>query len=199
MKKLWVCVAFGLLAGCPSAPLPGDEQMGRFNFQAEPQGGDCPFSEIPDGGFKFEVKLSRFKYENRAFVTIGQVSHEGRFDGQKVTAQYTGERNFAQCNCPADDGGLRAITTMTETFQVTLVSKSQSDAVGGCIENPPVNPDAGIIGPDTSNEGGFDAIRACGTLVEDIRVNPPVSTPTSTCLAQCSQCRLSYTLTGERK
>jgi hypothetical protein len=191
-----------VLIGCPSnPPPPGDEQMGSFEFRAMRTGGDCPFGEIPaDAGFNFSASFSRFRDAGIYFVTIGGVPHEASFDGQRVTATYTAQRTFSQCSgCAGHDAGVPAVVTMTETMIVTLVSRSQSDAVMGCTENPPVDPDAGIVLPGSTPEGTFDAVRACGTLGEHVTIMPPVTTTNANCIAQCDSCTYAFSISGDRR
>ncbi len=195
------CVLALVLLGCPGAPPPpGDEQMGSFEFRAEPGGGSCPFSEIPPTGFGFMASFSRFRDAGVYFVTIGGIAHEATFDGQRFTASYGAQRVFRQCGgCPGFDAGVPAVVTMTEQLAVTLVSSSQSEAIGGCNEMPPVDPDAGIIPPGPTAEGTFDAVRACGSLGEAVKIMPPVFTFSDTCVAECNGCTLSYSITGDRR
>lgn len=183
------------LFGCPgtSAP-PGDEQMGRYSFRAErvPDAGDCRFAEIPAGGFDFEASFSRFRDAGLYYVFIGGVAHDATWDGQRITASYEAQRNFSACGCT--DAGVRSVTKMRETLSAVIVSQSQSEAAGGCTETPPVDPDAGVLRPGTTEGGGFDAVRACGTLSEEITSDPP-----SSCDSQCNGCTLQYAITGDRR
>ena len=188
--------------GCPGAsPPPGDEQMGRYTFRAERDAGagDCPFSEIPDGGFDFEASFSRFRDAGLYFVTIGGVAHDAQWDGQRITATYRAQRNFSQCSCAVADGGPRTIVTMEEHLSAVIVSQSQSEAAGGCVESPPFDPDAGITRPDTTTGGGFDAVRACGILTETVTVAPPVTAETMNCLMACNGCTFGYVISGDRR
>jgi hypothetical protein len=211
------------LSACPgTVPPPGDEQMGSFEFRAEldagpdagpPDAGDpdagvgepelCPFGEIPDAGFSFTAAFSRFRDAGLYYVTMGGIPHDATFDGQRFVATYSAQRNFTLCSlCPGFDAGIPPIITMTETLSVTLVSKSQSDAVGGCVDLPPVDPDAGITLPGTTAEGGFDAVRACGALSERVTIDPPVTNATADdagCRLACNRCRIGYTLFGDRR
>lgn len=199
-------IVFVGLFGCPgTSPPPGDEQMGRYTFRAERDAGDpaddagCPFVEIPAGGFDFEASFSRFKDAGLYYVTIGGVAHEASWDGQRLTASYSAQRNFSQCSCGGADAGSRTVVTMTETVDVVIVSQSQSEAAGGCVDTPPVDPDAGVVRPDTTPGGGFDAVRACGTLSEHVTVMPPVTRQTADCLDKCNSCSLGYFITGDRR
>ncbi|MBL8954499.1 MAG: hypothetical protein JNK82_27215 [Myxococcaceae bacterium] len=203
MRRGLLALALALV-GCPSIPPPpGDEQLGSFEFRAEPGSSSCPFSEIPDAGFTFTAAFSRFRDAGLYFVSIGGVPHEATFDGQRLSSTYTAQRNFAACSgCPGFDAGMPAIVTMTETLVVTIVSRSQSDALGGgCSESPPLDADAGIFAPATTPEGTFDAVRACGSLGEQVGIMPPVfgQSAKDTCRLECNGCTLSYSLTGERR
>lgn len=203
--RLWLLA----LCACPgTTPPPGDEQMGNYEFRAERDAGNdeatdsgCPFAEFPDGGFNFTAAFSRFRDAGLYYVTIGGIPHDAMFDGQRLVATYSAQRNFSQCSaCPGLDAGIPAVVTMTETISVTLVSKSQSDAVGGCVDIPPIDLDAGITPPGTTAEGGFDAVRACGALAERVTINPPVTVEIDGgCIAKCNRCTLGYTILGDRK
>lgn len=192
-----------VLLACPgNPPPPGDEQMGTFEFRAERVGGSCDFAEIkPDAGFAFTALFSRFRDAGLYFVTIGGIPHEAAFDGQRVTATYTAQRVFRQCGgCSGFDAGAPAVVTMTETLAVTLVSRSQSDAVGGCTENPPVDPDAGVVLPGSTPEGTFDAVRACGILTEGVRLMPPATSfAPGSCESQCNACTFEFSIAGDRR
>jgi hypothetical protein len=191
-----------LLLGCPGVVTPpGDEQMGRYEMEATPRADDCAFSEVPDGGFAFEVYFSRYKSPgSQSYITLGGVPHDAMFDGQVISGSYAAQRNFADCLSCNPDGGL-TVVTMTETLSATIVSKSQSDAVKGCVVSPPVDPDAGITRPGTTDTG-FDAVRACGRLTEQVSID--IATPRTGgvdagCSPRCVACSLAYDITGDRK
>ena len=184
-----------VLLGCPGTPTPpGDQQMGRYTFVAEFGDGTCNLVEIPDGGgFSFEANFSRFRDAGLYYVSIGGVAHDATWDGQKITAEYSAQRNFTQCQCPGEPA---VVVTMTEKIVATIVSQSQSEAAGGCVDDPPFDPDAGILRPDTTAEGGFDAVRACGKLTEFIQADRTVSCNAP---ATCNGCNLTYAIQGERR
>lgn len=195
-----IALAFAVLsAACNCAgtpPPPGDEVMGDYNFHAEPvlEGPGCGLTNAPTTGFDFVVKLTRFSTNGDTYATIGGISHNAVFDGQKVHAEYAAIRNFDDCtSCD---------TTLTETLDMTLLSKSQSDVIGGDCNQPvpPIDPDAGITGPGTT-PSGFDSVRACGTLGEKVTAVPRTDNggDAGICLPACNTCVLSYTISGDRR
>ena len=206
MKRMVLVAISAVLfvLGCPGASPPmGDEQMGRYSFRAERDPAEdpdasCRFVEIPTGGFDFEANFSRFRDAGLYYVTIGGVAHRATWDGQRISASYFAQRNFSECSC-ALDAGQRTTITMTETITAVIVSRSQSEAAGGCVDSPPFDPDAGITRPETTPGGGFDAVRACGTLTEHISVDPPITNPSANCLDKCNGCILNYVISGDRK
>jgi hypothetical protein len=92
---------------------------------------------------------------------------------------------------------------MTETLTATIVSNSQSGALGGsCAAMPPVDIDAGLVPPGITEAGGFDAVRACGTLTEALTSDPAPtaeSDDAGTCAFSCNSCVLTYAISGDRK
>ena len=204
----WIAAVLAL-AACPTpSPCPGDEQMGSYTFRAEQQptpDASCPLAEVPDASFEFTVKFCRFRDGGDAFASIGGVPHPATWDGQKITASYSARRSFSQCSCfTSPDPSTRQLGTliMTETITATLLSKSQNDATGGdCSIDPTVDADAGITPPGSIEGGGFDAVRACGTLAESTSVTPKPTVETDaekTCRFECDTCSLSYAISGDR-
>jgi hypothetical protein len=181
------------LCGCPVDPgPPGNENMGQYQFRAEPVSISCGLPDLPTNGFDFSGTFSRFRDGGGAYLTLNGLSRDAGFDGQIVTSSHSAPRTFA-----LPDGGGCAPCEMRviETLRVALLSKSQSSAVGDrCPENPldggVPDVDAGVTMPG-STETGFDAVRACGDLFEEI-------TGTGTCDPLCA-CLLQYRLVGDRK
>ena len=181
-----------LLLGCPVDGPPGDENMGLYQFRAEPLSISCGLPDIPNNGFDFSGTFSRFRDGGAVFLTLNGLSRDAGFDGQIVTSSHSAPRTFE-----LPDGGHCAPCEMrvVETMSIALLSKSQSAAVGDrCPDNPL---DGGVPGEDAavtrpgSTVTGFDAVRACGDLFEEI-------VGTGTCDPLCA-CLLQYRLVGERK
>jgi len=199
-----LAVAFALSLACSSAPsLPGDEAMGTFEFHATPVSQDCSLGSIPDGGFDFEVTARHNKDNSGTWLLIGGIVGDAGFDGQIVTSVRSAPRAFLQtdggsCNPLITDGG--AITcsmTLTETLTFALLSESQFNALNNaCPPNPldggiPV--DAGISRPGSTAAGSYDAVQACGTLVDSANVSGGCN---PACLVPCT---LTYSVSGARK
>ena len=167
----------------------GDELLGAFHLTANPVSDNCPFTEVPDGGFTFDGTFSRYRNPGtQAFFTINTVVRDAGFDGQILTSELSATRQFQACNCTA--------TTVDETLRVALLSSSQDNALNhACPTNPldggvpGARPDAGIMLP-SSMPAGFDAVRACGELL-DVVVVPPDAGCT------CSGCQLQYQVQGQ--
>ncbi|MBS1148488.1 MAG: hypothetical protein H6Q89_186 [Myxococcaceae bacterium] len=193
MTRLALAVTAVALGGCrmDEGP-PGDENMGLYQFRADPVSIACGLPDIPGGGFEFSGTFSRFRDGGAVFLTLNGIARDAGFDGQIVTSRHSAARTFK-----LPDGGACAPCEMrvVESLSVALVSKSQSSAVG---DRCPANPldgglpaaDAGVTLPG-STETGFDAVRACGELTEQI-------VGSGTCDPLCA-CLLQYRLVGERK
>ena len=205
LLSLAVLVAVLVLGGCPSSTpaIPGSERMGTFDFTAQvvrqadggldPAWEDCSAknpsinsNEAPEDDFTFQAIFSRDPSTNEAWITIGGISRKAVFDGQYVDSTFSADRQFQ-----AFDGGGQ----LTEHFTVALLSRSQSLALGSVCPAEPLDgglpgPDAGVTLPGPTGNG-FDALRACGVLENDVQ-------PPSTCVG-CSGCTLRYPVTGVRK
>lgn len=200
------CV-LGLFACTSNAP-PGDEVMGTVRFQAQPVERMCPsvdekgnpvvLTDLSDQPFDFEATFSRNRGTPEAFVTLNGFSRAASFDGQFVTSTQSAKRFFTECGeCPQ--------LLVEETLTVALLSKSQSDVAGAaCPPNPldggvaRVDEDGGITGPGTTAAGGFDMLRACGELVDVVRVGPDAGADDARC-SKCVGCTLKSTLNGTRE
>lgn len=190
-----------LLASCTVPDTgPGDEVMGSFAIVAEelpPPANPadepfprCTLKEVPaDGGFEFTARLSRNRDGGEAFLVIGGVPRDATFDGQVVTSGYRAPRRYEECAC--------VDTELQETLTVALLSTSQNAAVGNACPPNPLDggvpeplPDGGILRPDTTPRG-FDAVRACGELVDVVQ---PSGTD-----CQCAPCWMRYQVRGVRR
>jgi hypothetical protein len=209
----WLC-AVAVLSGvvlsgsaCDDEPDgPGREKMGTYELTAEvvtlADGGldpgyqDCTLrnpgmTELPSSSFPFEVILTRNPDTNETFLTLGGVTRPATFDGQFVESTFFARREFANC-CVGADG--QNLGQLEERLRVALLSRSQSDALGGrCPPNPldggVPGPDAGVTPPGSIGTG-FDALRACGELVDVVRPGD---------CGRCSACTLRYPVTGVRR
>ena len=196
MTRLALLLTSLALMGCPAddGP-PGDENMGLYQFRAEPVplSVSCGLPGIPNTGFDFSGTVSRFRDGGAVFLTLNGISRDAGFDGQIITSSHSAPRTFklldgGQCAAHCD---MRVV----ETLRVALLSQSQNAAVS---DRCPANPlDGGVPGVDAgvkrpgSTETGFDSVRACGDLLEDI-------VGIGMCDPLCS-CQLKYKLSGDRK
>lgn len=191
-RRLLLC-AVAALAGClPNDRPPGDEAMGVYNLVADPVSRVCALPDIPANSFPFSATLSRFRDGGAVYLTLNGISRDAGFDGQVASSSHSASRTFALA-----DGGSCSSCEMrvVETIVVALLSKSQSAALG---DKCPANAlDGGLPGPDAgatlpgSTATGFDSVRACGDLYEQIL-------GTGTCDPACA-CLLKYRLSGDRK
>jgi hypothetical protein len=201
----WVLVL--ITAGCPppGPGFPGDEVMGVFAFTAhvtllpdgslDPAWQDClaqspPINEIPTADFTFEGTFSRDRGSGAAWLTLNGVPRPAAFDGQYVTSSSTADRQFKAYG----DGGQVGPGQVTETLRVALLSRSQSQALGGAC--PPDALSGGLpqghgVTPPGSTPTGFDALLACGVLVDGVAPEDGGGTGAG--------CTLRYPLTGIRR
>lgn len=198
MKPLVLLFSGLWLAGCGGCSTdvkpPGDEVMGNYLFHAQGTSKLCSLPDIATA-FDFSGTLSRNKDGGGVFLTLNGTIHDAGFDGQIALSINSSATSYGFA-----DGGscMPCDMKVTETLVVALLSKSQSAALGDkCPDNPldggvpSENPDAGITRPG-STDSGFDAVRACGELHENIGGS-------GFCDPICNSCVLNYRLTGERK
>ena len=189
-----------LLSGCPGPATPlGEEVLGQFELVAEPVASTCTYGEAPSGSLPFTLKVRRALDGGAVTVTLNGLERPASFDGQVLRTEFDAPRVFADCSCSAEqrDAGCACTgATLTETLEVALASLSQDQALGGvCPVNaldggmPTPSPDAGIYLPTTTARG-FDAVRACGELVDDIQ-------PAEGCF--CTACSMRYAVRGVRR
>lgn len=181
------------LAACPAETvMPGDQDLGTYRFDAEPLELDCLVDGVAGDGFSFDGTFSRDTVTNEAWYRLNNVVREASFDGQVARATYAAPRSFAsQC-----DG---CTTELRESIAVAILSKSQNDAAGdGCPEGALDGglPLGGGVTPPGPVASGYDALRACGELVDEIVATPIDGT---SCSAECGACRLRYRLKGARR
>ncbi len=192
MKRLTPTLSLLFLAGCPSAnQVLGDEPMGRFKLQASLFSSDCQLSDVPDGGFAFDAELSRNRGTSQAWLVIGGIARDAGFDGQVATSTHSAPRRFEECGCGDQ-------TLIQETLTVALLSSSQDRALGGACPPSPLDggvprpdPDGGIFAPASLEQGGFDAIRACGELVDEV-------VPAEGASCSCPRCTMVFRVEGTR-
>jgi hypothetical protein len=179
-------------AACETTPTLRGVEMGSFEFQAtlttvgENDAG-CPYAELPQNGFAFVGGYS--EDEGKVWLTLGGAVREAEFDGQVASSTHSAPRQFPECEC--------ATVTMSETLKVALLSRSQHLAAGSaCPPNPldggvpAPDPDAGVTPPGRTDRGLFDAVRACGELIDEI-------VPGDGCV--CAGCTVRYSVEGRRK
>ncbi len=210
------CVALlVVLAGCPPLPPPpGDENLGEYSIAAEPvraldDGGVgalradgglwCPLVDVVPAAFRFSATVTRESSTGQAWLTLGGgYPRDAGWDGQVLDSSAAVRRLFPSC------GGCRP-TIATERIRFSLLSRSQSEAVGRtCPANPldggvptPPGPDGGITGPGQTAEG-FDALYACGELEFSVALQD-AGAPEPACAPGCDDCMVNYTLVGERR
>ena len=178
--------------------------MGTFEFHAEPLSTACSLGALPSGGFDFEASVRHFKDGSHTWLTLGGITGDAGFDGQYVTSVRQASRVFngpdgGACALRQPDGGASTCkSALHETLVFALLSEAQSEALGsGCPADAldggvPFDPDAGINRPGSTGTG-FDAVRACGELFDEVSMSGGCETA---CLSPCS---LSYRVSGVRK
>jgi hypothetical protein len=173
---------------------PGSELIGTFDFTAfvpPPESlpaGSCTFTEMPTVDFTFTGTFSR-NADGETFFTLGNTNRSATFDGQFASSSQSAPRTFEKCACVNN-------TTVAETLTVALLSRSQVDTLPDPNQCPPsvldggVPPiDGGVTGPG-STDAGFDAVLACGLLLDTVE-------PGEGCM--CDQCSVSYAVHGDRR
>jgi hypothetical protein len=171
---------------------PGDEVLGTYDFLTEGPTGTCAFPEIPlDAGLAFEVTLSRDSSGSPVWLTLGNVAREVGFDGGRVTSVFQARRLFSGCTCTPN---------LEETLDVVLLSRTQNEALAGAcpvdpfdggVPAPQPDVDGGIRGPGPGTQG-YDAVRACGLLIDELLLPEG-------CTCDAGPCRLVYRTVGVKR
>ncbi len=219
LRTLLPLSAVLLIGACAEPhPIPGDELLGTFSFQATLVDGGCqgladtnvPIIDFlgtvsrcsPDSGLPKCVGTP-----GRAFLTYLDADFDAGFDGQYVDVYPRARRRgFAECG---DDP-----TRMEESIRFALLSASQQSALGAPFACPPHALDGGVPAPDggvvapSFGPNGFDAVQACGLMVETVVneaydgggdagtcTNPDAGAPR----LPLGGCTLVYQLRGERR
>ena len=164
-----LAVALVLLYACSNNPTIVGEEIGRFTFNATAQvSNDCPFAAAMFGDaavlFSFDAILSHSTTSTKAYMLLGNVQRDAGFDGLYFVSEHAAPRQFAECGTSCDK------TTVDETIQLAVLSRTQDEALGSrCPPNPLDGgvppPDGGVLPPHPI-PGGFDAVRACGELLD---------------------------------
>jgi hypothetical protein len=185
--------AVAVLQGCTAeTPMPGDEEMGTYAFTATPLELNCEVGDIPEGGFSFTGTWSRDTSTGEAWYRLNNVVSQASFDGQVATVSYTAPRTFGG---PCEG----CSTELRETVTVAILSKSQNDAAGDLCPTDVLDgglPQGEGITPPGALARGYDALRACGELVNEIVATPLEG---ASCDPACGACRLRYHLAGARR
>lgn len=189
---LALAAAAVILAACPDHPYPGT-QIVTFSLTAHATEGsleacrDAGYTEIPDpdSGFTFSAIFSGDENGTIRWMTIQDFVREATFDGTILSSPFSAPRVFELCG----DAGV------DEELFVAPISLTQSQAlVGECPLDPlrpgavPLDPDAGIYPPGWI-DGHFEAVRACGRLIDTIR---PAGDK------DCPVCTMTFHITGPR-
>jgi hypothetical protein len=180
-----------LLSGCiEETQLPGDEVLGTFVLNTQPRAGsNCPAEEVPDAGGVFEGTLTRNR-DGTAYFVVDGFGRDAGYDGQRLTSV---QRALQPRLAAACGTGCSAVE-VEQTLRLLLLSSSQNEAFGkdrSCADllDGGLPADAGSTLPPGA-DGGFDAVRACGELVNQ-------KLPDAGC--SCAQCTLSFGVEGTRK
>lgn len=184
LAPLLLAFGFVLVTGCPSEPSYPGELLGTLSFNATLTGSNCNAIDVPDAGTRFQATLSRESSGDRAWVTVGTFSRDAGFTGQHLSSFYSANVRFETC------GDACAGPELRESLEVTLLSQSQLDALGGACPAPLADGGVPLDGgtPPELAPGRFQAVRACGQLVD-------VVVPGDGCT--CSACTAVYQLDGQ--
>jgi hypothetical protein len=142
---------------CTQAPaVPGDTQLGTFDFAISPLGDGCPFE---DGGMPSKISgvLSLDSKTGKVFLTIGSASHEGSLDGDRLELSASVSRELsAPCNCSCE---------VVETIRARVFGESDARLLGSCTGLQTGPTDAGYS-PERP-DAGLDIRLICGTIRDD--------------------------------
>ena len=189
-----------LWAACTRAsPAPG-EPLGTFHFQAAALtigNTECQFREVPDGGFEFTGSFSAVDGGPTAYFTANDKTRVGTFDGQRFESVYPGPTDDPVSRTFEVDAGCGNRFLVQETLRAVFLTAAQLvPSSSRCQQDPEafydaggtVDPDAGIFRPTLGPEG-YDAVGACGVLIEYIQPANPCDFPA---------CTLVYRIDGTR-
>ena len=178
--------------------MPGVVEAGLFDFSASvaaaaPEANCGPDMSDADS-FTFE---GRFRLENNlsdGYFVYRSTHRAAWFDGQTMVSVHEAEHTPVE-GCEAC--ALRVI----ETLEVALLSETQDEAAGG--QCPCGASGGGIPSADGQNifsprpvPGGFDAVRACGTLQVRVEATPLAQ---QGCPQACQKEALVYYVEGVRR
>lgn len=199
--RTWVCVLLSSLPGCVEVPAtPGEEVLGNFELAAEPVSSTCAYDEASGSPLAFTIRVARALDGGEVSVTLNGIERPATFDGQVLRTSYRVPRSFADCSCSAeqrDAGCACSGVTLEEQLEVALVSLEQDDVLGRTCPASPldggvptVGVDGGALALPVTTPRGFDAVRACGELWDDIQ-------PGQGCF--CAACSMRYAVRGVRR
>ena len=200
MDRVALLLASLVLSGCGCSPgvvkpPPGDEVLGTYSGELKGIYSACSLAGFPITDF-FEGTFSRFSDGGRVFFLSGDLILDAGFDGQFASFEFFQKGTFALV-----DGGSCGDCQMkqVQTATLALLSPSQSAAVGDVCPTafqdggvPAEDEDAGIFRPRRGDDGGFDAVLACGESVSTI-------TGEGFCDALCYSCKVVYRINSARK
>ncbi|MCL2012032.1 MAG: hypothetical protein FWG75_04510 [Cystobacterineae bacterium] len=205
-------MAFLSLGLACTTSLPGAIDVGLFEFSATPLKEECAFDV--EGSFQFK---GRFRLESNlvdGYFVYRDVNRAAQFDGQNMVSVYVAERIYKCGDCDKN---------VVETLNVALLSKTQNESLHGQCPRNALSEDTLVEGgqnispselracgaalsegipvadgesifPPGPVSGGFDAVRACGTLV--VMTTP---LPEEDCLGDCDEEEVVYYIEGIRK
>jgi len=190
-----------LLAGCvDTAAAPDEEVLGNFELTAEPVASTCTYEETGASTLSFTIRVTRALDGGEVAVTLNGIERPATFDGQVLRTTYRAPRTFADCGCSGeqrDAGCACSGVTLEERLEVALVSLEQDEVLGrACPASPldggmpTVGADGGALALPVTSARGFDAVRACGELQDDIQ-------PGEGCF--CAACSMRYAVRGVRR
>lgn len=196
--KPWLlaAAAFALCACLTQKTVPGDP-IGKFEFVGsiplegdELGAGSCALSDVPDASFAFTATFSRDPVSGQAYAEVnGVLRPDTTLEGQLLVSTAVAPRTFAGCAC---DG-----VTVRETLTVALLTPEQNRLAGDTCPDHPFDgglaPDDAGIYPSAATGSAYNAIRACGVLIDE------VIPPDGGCGDGCLPCELHYRVNGGRR
>jgi hypothetical protein len=199
-RRLWLLASL-ILTGCDcgggGGTIPGRDSLGTYELRAKGIYANCNVPSFPMT-FDYVGTFSRLSDGGQVFYVDGNIRYDDAgFDGQ--FASY--ELIDVASNLALFDGGSCSPceSKRVERATLALLSASQAAALGdaGCPINaldgglPMADEDAGITLPTRLEDGGFDAVLACGEL-------QVIITSEGFCDQSCYSCRQQWRVSGVR-
>ncbi|MCL2625585.1 MAG: hypothetical protein FWD46_02040 [Cystobacterineae bacterium] len=222
--KLLCCFALFLGLACTTV-LPGEVEVGLFDFSASTAliEAECRPDMADESSFGFKGRFRLESNLSDGYFIYQSIHRTAQFDGQNMVSVYIAERSFiSDCEaCNTDVVETLNVVLLSKTQnellngqcprpslrEGILVEEDESPAESASNELSTANRcgivlregipmvDGENVFPPGPIPGGFDAVRACGTLLAHVVVTPSEQG----CPENCYKDDVVYYLEGIRK